>query len=351
MPREFQGTITALITPMYEDGRVHQKDLRKLVEYQLANGIDGIVVAGTTGESPTLHDEQRIINSRVIDIVDGKVPVIIGTGTYDTNLSEKLTEEAEHDGASATLHVMGYYNRPSQLGVIDYFDKVAQVAPELPVIMYNIPPRGAAEYKPETMVYLAKNHPNIIGVKEASGGEVAIATARKTRELADRHELPNFLITSGDDDLTYTLMSDPTIRGDGVISVMANLLPRSYMWLTRRLLAGSTKEGQELNEILAPLNGMVGVRDSYTISIDGVKYEIANDSFRNPAPVKAAAYILGMIESPAVRSPLVTMTKSAMENVGRRLAKVYQVNPNLFIPIREYFKVDVGRKLEPYRVA
>lgn len=351
MPSQFQGAITALITPMYEDGRVHQKDLRKLVEYQLANGAEGFVVAGTTGESPTLHDEQRFINSKVIDIVDGKVPIIVGTGTYDTNLSAKLTEEAKHDGASATLHVMGYYNRPSQLGVIDYFDKVAQVAPEMPLIMYNIPPRGAAEYKPETMIYLAKKHPNIIGVKEASGGETAIATARKTRELADKHGLPNFLITSGDDDLTYALMSDLTIRGDGVISVMANLLPTPYMWLTHRLLASSTKEGQELNEILAPLNGMVGVKDSYTITIDGISYEIANDSFRNPAPVKTAAYILGMIESPVARSPLVQMTRKAVEEVGRRLAKVYQSNPNFFVPIREYFKVDVSKRLEPYRVA
>lgn len=348
--RKFQGAITAHIVPLYEDGRVHWGDLRNLLGYQVSNEINGILVGGTTGQSPTLHKEQEDINRTAIKIVERRVPVVVGTGTYDTEFSEEATRRAWLDGADATLHVMGYYNKPPQLGVIDYFDKIAQ-ATTIPVIMYNIPPRGAAEYKPETMVHLAQRHANIIGVKEASG-EPAVEIAKRTRELAGVYGLSEFLILSGDDDKTYVLGSDPNIRGDGVISVMSNLLPHVYARFTRLFLDDNTvEEAEELNRVLSPLNGMVTVKDTYTIKIGNDEYRIENDSFRNPAPVHAAAYILGMIGSPQLRSPLVTMTSRAVEDVGRRLAKVYDEAPEFFDPIRSHFRSDVGKRLEPYRVA
>lgn len=345
--RKFQGATTALIVPLYEDCKIHWEDLRRLTEYQLENGIHNLLVGGTTGQSPTVHEEQRDINKTVKKIVDGKIPVIFGTGHNDTATAEEETLQAWLDEADATLHVMGYYNKPSQLGVIDYFERIAQAAPT-PVIMYNIPPRGAAEYKPETMIYLAKRHRNIIGVKEASG-EPAIEVAKRTRELADKYNLAEFLILSGDDDKTFELMSNSSVRGDGVISVMSNLLPHAYVEFTELFLEGEVEKARELNEILSPLNGMVTVKCSYPIRIRNDEYLIENDAFRNPAPVQTAAYILGMIESPQLRSPLVKLPKDGVEEVGKRLTQVYRNAPELFDPIKQFYKVDVGKKLEIFR--
>lgn len=341
----FEGVISALPVPFHENGEIHWHNLDKWCDYQFQNGVSGLVVGGTTGESPTLHHEQEMINRRVIKLLARtELPVIVGAGDYDTRTAVERTLRAFDAGAHATLHVMGYYNKPPQRGVMDYFDRVAQAA-LLPVIMYNIPPRGAAEYKPQTMIELAMRHENIIGVKEASGAP-AVDVAKETRRLAaeagmDRHR---FKILSGDDDKTYGLMVDPAIKGVGVISVMGNLLPHAYAELVDHLFRGDVTSAGDVNLRLAPLNGMVGV----TVHDDAIG---STDTFRNPAPVKAAAYLLGMIQNPTVRSPLVELPGAGYEEVGKRLAAVYATSPEWFKPIEKFYGVDVGTRLAPYRAA
>ncbi|MBI4018328.1 MAG: dihydrodipicolinate synthase family protein [Candidatus Aenigmarchaeota archaeon] len=346
MLQKFEGAISALPVPFHPDGRINWYELDRWVDYQLQNRINGFVVGGTTGESPTLHREQGMINKRVIKRVRSSgrdVPVIVGAGDYDTATAVQRTLEAFEDGADATLHVMGYYNKPPQIGIRRrYFDPVSEAAHNLPIIMYNIQPRGAAEYKPSTMIELAKAHPNIIGVKEASGA-TALDVAKTTRQHArdagfDRH---SFKILSGDDDKTYALMSDPEIEGVGVISVMSNLLPGEYQRFAEFVHDGKYNSQETLLVCLEPLNGMVGL----TAFDDRIGEE---DTFRNPIPVKAAAYLLGMISSPAVRPPLDELPEDGYQEVGRRLASAYLRTPDSFDTLGRFFRVDVGQRLKPY---
>lgn len=351
MPEKFEGATTALITPLFDDGSINWKDLQKLVEFQINNGINNLLSCGTTGQSPTLSwEEHSKITRTIIKINDGRVPVIEGAGSNNSEEAVKATHEAYLEGADATLHVTGYYNMPAQLGLIDYFSKVAEASP-LPLIMYDVRGRGHPPIMPATRIYLAKNYPNIIGVKEASGEKNKadwIETRRIARENGfDRH---SFKIISGDDSVTFMMMEDQEVECVGVISVWSNIFPHVYASMTNALLKGNNEEGKRIDESLKKLNEIVGISLSYEIEIGNRKYEI-KDSFRNPAPVQFAAYLLGMINSPRLRSPLVVLPDEGQKIVGKIFLELYESNPEYFEPIIEFFKPtpSIGDRLMKYK--
>jgi len=346
---KLEGANTALITPMTSSGKVNWRDLINLVEYQVENGIHGIVSCGTTGQSPTLTwEEHEEVNRAVAKASGGKVSLVFGAGSNNTAEAEAATLRAWLEGADATLHVTGYYNAPSQLGIIDYFSAVARSAP-IPVIMYDVRGRGHPPIMPASRIKLARMHSNIVGVKEASGKENA-ADWRETRRLAREHgfDRHSFKSISGDDPNTFEMMTDPQVEGVGVISVWSNIFPHVYSRLASLLLKGDIEEAKGLDDSLKELNGIVGVRVPGELKIDGASYPVT-DSFRNPEPVQFAAFALGIIESPYLRSPLGFLPPEGQKVVGKILWTLYQEHPEYFKPIAAQFKVDIQKRLETYR--
>lgn len=238
----FSGVYTAIITPFLEDETVDHASLKKLVEEQLSAGVDGIVVAGTTGESPTLAwDEHENLIEEVVKLVAGRAIVIAGTGSNCTREAIEGSRMAEERGVDALLVVVPYYNKPSQSGIIDYFTKVCQSV-SVPVIGYNVPGRCGVNMLPETMKTIKDICPNFAGVKECNGLE----QAQKVRELCGS----DFSILSGNDDQIVLLMDQA--KGNGVISVISNALPQDTKQITTLAQAGKWEEAYALQNALLP---------------------------------------------------------------------------------------------------
>lgn len=281
----FTGAATAIITP-FKNGTVDYEAFEKLVESQIENGIDAIVVVGTTGEGPTLTDEEHKETIRFcVEKVAGRVPVIAGTGSNDTAYAVELTKYACSVGADAMLLVTPYYNKATQKGLIESFKAVADVSTK-PCILYNVPSRTGCNLTPESCAVLAK-HPNIVAVKEASGN---ISQVAKIRQLCG-DELD---IYSGNDDQIVPVLS---LGGKGVISVLSNLLPKETSRMCHAYLEGNVKESLDL-------------QIKYLSLIDSLFCEV------NPIPVKAAMARLGFCEN-SVRLPLTVMEKEHEERLLR----------------------------------
>jgi len=239
----FTGAYTAIITPFDEKDRVDYDALEKLIELQINNGIDGIVVCGTTGESPTLNSfEHSDVIRFVIDKARKRVKVIAGTGSNCTKEAIELSVNAERDEADALLLVNPYYNKPTQEGLYRHFKAISQ-AVHTPIILYNIKGRTGVNIETPTLMRLIKDCPNIIGVKEASGdiNQIKEVIAKK----------PNyFTVLSGDDSITFDLMKS---GGDGVISVASNIVPEKVSELVKLCLNGNFSAAEKLNNELNPL--------------------------------------------------------------------------------------------------
>ncbi len=275
--RMFQGAITALATP-FRDGRVDETALRSLVEFQVTNGIDGIVPCGTTGESPTLdHEEHKHVIDVVLQTVNKRIPVIAGTGSNSTDEALSLTKHAKAAGADAALIVLPYYNKPTQKGLLEHCRKLADSV-ALPLVLYNIPSRTGVNMLPETLAQLA-DHPNIVGVKEATAN-----LEQMTQDIVLCGEKLCYL--SGDDTVTLPLMS---VGGRGVISVVSNIVPRDVADMTHAFLSGDWKRARELHLRLFPLS-------------QAMFYET------NPICVKTALAMMGKIAE-EFRLPLCPMTE------------------------------------------
>jgi 4-hydroxy-tetrahydrodipicolinate synthase len=280
----FQGSIVALVTP-FRGGKVDEATLRKLVEMHVAQGTDGIVPCGTTGESPTLsHDEHKRVVEIVIEAARGRLHVIAGTGSNATSEAIDLTAHAKKAGATGALVVNPYYNRPTQEGLYRHFRAVAE-AVDIPILLYNIAGRTAVNVETDTLVRLVKDCPNIVGVKEASGSldqmtQVILACG------------PDFTVLSGDDNITLPLMS---VGGRGVISVIANIVPRETAEMTHAALAGDWKLARELHLKLFPLSRAVFIET-------------------NPIPVKEAMGMMRMLE-PEFRLPMCPMGAANRERL------------------------------------
>ncbi len=238
------GTIiTAMITPFDERGAVNAREAQRLASWLVDQGNDGLVVAGSTGEGQTLDPQERVeLFSAVKEAVAGRAAVIANAGTNDTRESVKQTQAAEKAGADAILAVVPYYNKPTQSGMIAHFGAIAQ-ATKLPVIIYNIPGRTAANMTPDTLLELADRHSNIAGVKESSGDLMQIGTI-----LANRK--PNFLVYSGDDHLFLPCLS---MGADGVVGVASHLCAQQYREMMRAYESGDVTATADIHLSLLPL--------------------------------------------------------------------------------------------------
>jgi 4-hydroxy-tetrahydrodipicolinate synthase len=273
----FEGSIPALVTPMGEDGSIDFGAWEKLLDFHLAAGTDGVVVGGTTGESPVLErGEIEELIRRAKSQIGGRIPVIAGSGTNSTAGSVALSRAAEAAGADALLVVTPYYNKPTQEGLFQHFSAVAD-AVGLPVILYNVPGRTACDMLADTVARLSQ-HPRIVGVKEATG-DVArgVAILRQSR--------PGFLLLSGDDPTAAELIRS---GARGVISVTANVAAKAMHELCAAGLAGRHGEAMAINERLIPLHKALFVES-------------------NPIPVKWAVHRLGLI-GPGIRLPLTPLS-------------------------------------------
>ena len=238
----YQGVYTALVTPFDDKGAVDEASLKRLVEEQIASGVAGLVPMGTTGESPTLSHEEHIdVVAKVVKWTAGRVPVIAGTGSNSTNEALHLTRKAKDVGASASLQVVPYYNKPNQEGLYRHFVSIADQI-DLPLIVYNIAGRTAKNLETDTLLRLAA-HPNVVGVKEASGdlGQITDVLARRPQ---------GFSVLSGDDALLFPLLA---LGGDGVISVASHVVARELVELTASALAGRWDRARELHFRLLPV--------------------------------------------------------------------------------------------------
>ena len=257
----FQGAFTALVTP-FKNGQMDYKALEELVEWQIAQGIDGLVPAGTTGESATLsHEEHNEVNRRVLLAAKGRVPVIAGAGSNNTAEAIALTRAAQNAGADAALLVTPYYNKPSQEGMFRHYKAVAEQV-SLPIIVYNVPGRTGVNLLPETVKRLTEI-PNVVGVKEASG---TVEQAAKIHELC-----PSLVVFSGDDALTLDMMA---VGAKGVISVTANIVPADVKKMVGLALKGKADEARKIQQKLMPLHNALFLE-------------------ANPQPAKVALRMLG----------------------------------------------------------
>ncbi len=286
----FTGAGVAIITPFTADGKVNEKVLAEIIEYQISHSTDAIVICGTTGESATLdHNEHTQAIKVAVDVTAGRIPVIAGTGSNDTAYALKLSNDAEKLGVDGLLMVTPYYNKASQEGLIKHFNYVADRV-STPIILYNVPSRTGCEIKPETYAELAK-HKMIYAAKEATGNLSSIA---KTISLVPE----DFAIYSGNDDQITPIMS---LGGKGVISVLSNILPQVAHDIAQSALDGDFKKSAELQ----------------------LKYlELCNAMFMdvNPIPVKAAMRLMGIDVGP-LRLPLCDMTPANTEKLKSVLKK------------------------------
>jgi len=291
MSQTFQGSFVAMVTP-FRDGKVDEAKLRELVEFHVTHGTDGLIPCGTTGESPTLsHDEHKRVVETVIEAARGRIKVVAGTGSNSTSEAIDLTKHAERAGANGALVVNPYYNKPTQEGLYRHYRAVAESV-TIPIVAYNIQSRTAVNVEPDTLARLARDVRNIAGVKEASGSldqmsQVILACG------------PDFSVLSGDDNITLPLLA---IGGSGVISVIANILPRETSDMVHAALDGDWKRARDLHYRLFPL-----ARAAFLET--------------NPIPIKEAMAMAGMIE-PEFRLPMCRMSDANRAQL-RAILKAY----------------------------
>lgn len=283
----FTGSGVAIVTPFFENGDINYENFGKIIDFQLENKTDALIVAGTTGEASTMTDEeQRDVIKYAVERVNGRVPVIAGAGSNNTDHGINLSKMCEEAGADALLQVTPYYNKTSQRGLIEHYKKIAENV-NIPIILYAVPGRTAMPIAPETVLELSKID-NIVGLKDATGD---LSYAAKVRSLVGF----DFDIYSGNDDVTIPLMS---IGAKGVISVIANIYPEEVHNMVTDYLNGETEKAARTQIELKELNDALFVEP-------------------NPIPVKAAMNIMGMDEG-HLRLPLF----EASDETKKRLEKI-----------------------------
>jgi len=292
------GSLVAIVTPMHEDGRLDFGAFRKLIDWHVEEGTDGIVVVGTTGESPTVNvDEHKELIRVAVQHSRGRIPIIAGTGGNSTAEAIELTESAKKNGATACLSVVPYYNKPTQEGLYRHFRKIAETV-ELPMIVYNVPGRTVADLQNDTLLRLAQV-PGIIGIKDAT------ANIERGTDLIKR--LPrHFAIYSGEDATALALI---LLGGHGVISVTANVAPKLMHQMCAAALVGDVKRARDINLRLLPLHQRLFVE-------------------ANPIPVKWALAEMGLSEY-GLRLPLSPLSERFHQSVREALHEAGIALPGL----------------------
>ena len=291
----FQGSFVAITTP-FKNNAIDENALRKLVDFHIEQGTNGIVPCGTTGESPTLsHEEHNHVVDIVVDQVKGRVPVIAGSGSNSTTETIMLTQHAKDAGADAVLVITPYYNKPTQEGLYQHFKAVTE-AVDIPIVVYNVPGRTGVNITPDTLERLAK-FKNIVAVKEASGSLDAVSQIVAKTDL---------VVLSGDDSLTLPMIS---VGGKGVISVAANILPGRMSKLVAAALDGDFEMAKKIHFELYPIFKVMFVET-------------------NPIPVKSAMAALHMLE-PEIRLPMTMIGDANKDKLTKVLAQYEELASKL----------------------
>lgn len=286
---QFRGAFVAIVTP-FIDGKVDEQGLADLIEFQIANGTHGIVPCGTTGESATMtHEEHHKVVELTVKTVNGRVPVLAGTGSNSTSESIELTKHAKEVGADGALMITPYYNKPSQEGLYQHFKAIAD-AVDIPIVMYNVPSRTSINMLPATVARCAAIG-NIVGIKEATGDLNQISEVIRLCP-------EDFALLSGDD---FTSMATVLIGGAGVISVTSNVAPRDMASMMDAALDGDLAEAKRLHYKLFPL-------------IQAMFFDT------NPVPAKTSLHLMGKIKSSEPRLPLYGMNEATLERLKKALA-------------------------------
>jgi 4-hydroxy-tetrahydrodipicolinate synthase len=268
-----KGSLVALVTPFDANNRVDYASLKRLVDFHVEQGSSALVIAGTTGESPTLTRSEHIeLIGRALEIADGRIPIVVGTGSNSTAQSVDLSKAVSDSRLTAYMAVVPYYNKPTQEGMFRHFSAIAD-AIDKPLLLYNVPGRTVADLLPDTIARLAR-HANIFGVKEATG---EIERVKAIRALVD----DDFMLYSGDD---FTSLAFIEAGGHGVVTVTGNVVPRRVAEVCKLALAGCGEEARALDDTLQPLNKMLFIES-------------------NPIPVKWAVSEMGLMKA-HIRLPL-----------------------------------------------
>ena len=288
-----QGSLVALVTPLNEDGSVDYDSLKKLIDWHIDEGTNGIVSVGTTGESATLNIKEHLdVIDFTIKHVGKRIPVIAGTGANATNEAIELSQEAKLKGADYVLLVTPYYNKPNQSGLIKHYEEIANKV-DIPQILYNVPSRTACDLRPSSVEILSK-HQNIIGIKEA------VDDFQRIRELINITQISDdFSVFSGDDP---TFLESMSLGAHGVISVAANVIPRSISMICRNVLNSELNEANNLNDINKNLYKLLFVES-------------------NPIPVKWMLFKMGLIKN-IIRLPLIQLDETFHDEVLSELNKL-----------------------------
>jgi 4-hydroxy-tetrahydrodipicolinate synthase len=296
MTLKLEGAFTALVTPFKSDLSVDDAALDKLVDAQIAGGIAGIVPCGTTGESPTLDDDEHIgVIEKTVKRANKRCVVIGGTGSNSTREAINLSKRAVSVGVDAVMIVMPYYNKPTQAGLVEHCKQVAAAVKDTPVMLYNVPGRTASDLMPESVEAICKASPNIIAIKEATGN--VLRAQELHRRLGDR-----LTVLSGDDALTLGMMA---CGARGVVSVTSNIFPKEVQQVTALANAGKWEEAKRLHLALVPVHDAMFIES-------------------NPGPVKSALAAWGMIQG-NVRAPLAMPTEQSRAKV-QQIVDAFRAN-------------------------
>ncbi len=335
---KFAGAYTALATPFSAGAdTVDYESYERLAEFNLKNGIAGLIVNGTTGESPTTTHEEYVRMLETAMASAGEKAVVAGSGGNNVAKCDAYTRDAAELGASACLLVDCYYNGPSSMEMKnEYYGFLASKYPQMSFMPYVIPGRSGCELSVEDLAALREEHPNIVAVKEATGD---LERMKKTRQLLGGE----FTIMSGDDDKTLSMMLDGAIGAAGVVSVWSNVFPKAVSEMVAAARAGKADEARKIEESLKPVFGKVTVKTTEKVSVGGKQLDVGQ-RFRNPVGLKTAMDGLGMI-SGEMRRPLGKLSANGVAALRQALSESYQKSPGLFAPIEEFFGVDAGDRL------
>jgi len=327
------GALTAIITPFSVSGDVDWDGFQRLVEFQVVQGVSGIVPAGTTGESATLSEKEHneVIYQSLLN--RHQFFILAGCGSNSTKEAMSYVRNAQIHGGRAALLVDPYYNGPSSLEIrSEYYAPIAKAFPDMAIVPYIIPGRTGCRLLAEDLAALHAEYPNVCAVKEATGEQ---KNSVNIREL-----IPGkFKIFSGDDDKTYGMMMSPHVEACGVISVVSNIAPAAVQKMCLAINRQDITTAIKLRNQLQPLFDMVTVSALRSVN----KKEIT-DKFRNPLPIKTAMNALGMPSGPC-RQPLGKMSASGIEKVRTALCDVNEKSPEIFAPIEDFFNVNIKVRL------
>lgn len=334
-----KGAWTALVTPFNEDGSLDYEGFRKNIQFQIEQGITGILPVGTTGESPTLStEEHNNVIKRAKKYAGNRCDILAGTGSNSTQEAIGHCKHALKAGIDKVLLVDCYYNGPSSIELRkEYYQKILDTFREIKIVIYVIPGRTGTAIAPADIAILSGEYDRVIAIKEATGD---IARMEEERSL-----MPEMSIMSGDDDKTFEMMTNQKIKAAGVISVASNIAPRAVTDMVQAILEGNMEKARVLEKKLKPLFSIVTVKTKSKRILPDGREVMVEDRFRNPLAVKVAMNVLGMPAGPA-RPPIGKMTGEGIEVVKKALNTVYEESPEILKPVGEYYGVSLEKRLK-----